>query len=88
MYALKSSMGRKNISITYEAYRALNMERRKGESFTEAILRLTRKSGRLMDCFGTWEKSDKEKGAIFDKELPAGWSRSNKSLKAIESEMP
>ncbi len=83
-----SSMGSKNISITDEAYQALNMERRNGESFTEVILRLTRKSGRLMDCYGTWEISDKEKRAIFEKELPAGWSRSTKRLKAIESEMP
>jgi predicted CopG family antitoxin len=83
-----SNMGSKNISITDEAYEALTRERRKGESFTEAILRLTRKSGRLMDCFGTWEMSDKEKEAIFEKEVLAGWRKSTKRLKAIETEMP
>ncbi len=81
-------MGTKNISITDEAYDALSREKRKGESFTEAILRLTRKSGKLMDCFGIWEMSDKEKRRIFEKELPAGWRRSTEKLKAIADEMP
>lgn len=82
------NMGSKNISITDEAYQALIREREKGESFTEAILRLTRKSGRLMDCFGSWEMSENEKKVIFEKQLPAGWNKATRNLKAIESEMP
>jgi hypothetical protein len=38
-----------------------------------------------MDSFGTWVMSDKEKKTIFEKELPAGWRRSKKGLKAIEA---
>lgn len=81
-------MGTKNISITNEAYDALSREKRKGESFTDAILRLTQSSGKLMDCFGIWEMNEKEKKSIFEKELPAGWRRSSERLKAISNEMP
>lgn len=88
MCAQIHAMGSKNISITEEAYTALSRERRRGESFTEAILRLTRRSGRLADCFGTWKMSEEEKKTLFEKELPAGWAKSKERLKAIKSEMP
>jgi predicted CopG family antitoxin len=81
-------MGSKNISITEDAYHALSRERRKGESFTDAIIRLTRTSGKLSDCFGSWKMSDAEKRALFEKELPKGWRKSTDRLKTIESEMP
>ena len=81
-------MGRKSISITEEAYTALSRERKRGESFTEVILRLTRRSGRLADCFGTWEMSEEERKTIFEKEIPADWAKSKERLKAIKSEMP
>ena len=81
-------MGSKNISIIDEAYDAISRERRKGESFTEAIIRLTRSNGKLSDCFGSWTMSDGEKEAMFGKELPKGWRKSTERLKAIESEMP
>lgn len=82
-------MGTKNISITDDAYEALSREKKKGESFTEAILRLTRKTGRLADCFGSWEMSEAERKNIFDKNLPTGWRKTtNERLKAIASEMP
>ncbi|MHB1868497.1 MAG: antitoxin VapB family protein [Nitrososphaerales archaeon] len=82
------TMGSKNISITDEAYYALSRERRKGESFTEAIIRLARSSGKLSDCFGSWKMSAGEKEEIFGRELPKGWRKSTERLKAIEAEMP
>jgi len=72
-------MGSKIISITNEAYDALAREKQKGESFTEAILRLTRKTGKLSDCFGTWEMSDKEENQIFH-ELSKNWKRAGEHL--------
>ena len=60
-------MGSKNISITDEAYDALSNEKRKDESFTEIILRLTRSKGKLVDCLGTWKMSDKEEERIFER---------------------
>jgi predicted CopG family antitoxin len=67
-------MGSRIISLTDEAYDALSKEKRKGESFTEAILRLTRKNGKLSDCFGTWEMSDKEEERVV-KNLTKNWKR-------------
>jgi predicted CopG family antitoxin len=64
----------KNISITEEAYEALQREKGNGESFTEAILRLTRKRGKLSDCFGSWRTTDEEQEAIRA-ELTRGWRR-------------
>ena len=69
----------KNISITEEAYQALEREKRKDESFTDAILRLTRKSGKLSDCFGSWKISDKEQGVI-EEELKKGWRRASERI--------
>lgn len=65
-------MTTKNISITIEAYEALQRQRRKKESFTEAILRLTRSRGKLADVFGSWELSDEEEARIAS-ELSMGW---------------
>src|SRR5437867_3477368 len=67
-----ASMVTKNISITNEAYEALRREKRKEESFTEAILRLTRSRGKLSDSFGSWKLSDEEEAAI-KRELSKGW---------------
>jgi predicted CopG family antitoxin len=67
-------MTTKNISITEGAYKALLRERKKGESFTEAILRLTEKTGSLSDCFGSWRMTDEEETG-FSRELVAGWKQ-------------
>ncbi len=72
-------MTSKNISITEEAYKALQREKRKDESFTEAILRLTRKRGKLSDIFGTWKMTDQEQGAM-EKQLAKGWLRSQERI--------
>lgn len=72
-------MTTKNISITKEAYEALLREKGKEESFTEAILRLTERSGRLSDCFGSWSMSDEEEAKI-SRELAAGWKRTRERV--------
>ena len=73
-------MAIKNISITAEAYNALQREKRDSESFTETILRLTERSGRLADCFGTWKMTDSEE-ARMKRELSKGWKQTTERLK-------
>jgi predicted CopG family antitoxin len=53
-------MGTKTITITNEAYNALTKQKRVDESFSEAIKRLTRKTGKLADCYGAWKMGDEE----------------------------
>jgi len=65
-------MGTKTISIKKEAYEALLREKINKESFTDTILRITKKSGKIADCFGTWKMTDKEEIAI-QAELSKGW---------------
>lgn len=65
-------MGTKTISIKEEAYKALLHEKIDKESFTETILRITKKSGRIADCFGTWKMTEEEEKAIWV-ELSRGW---------------
>ena len=65
-------MATKTISITEKAYEALLREKKTKESFTDTILRITKKSGKLADCFGTWKMSDDEEEAIHS-ELSEGW---------------
>jgi predicted CopG family antitoxin len=65
-------MGTKTISIKEEAYEALLREKINKESFTETILRITKKSGKIADCFGSWRMTDREEEA-FQAELSKGW---------------
>jgi predicted CopG family antitoxin len=65
-------MGTKTISITDEAYEALVREKKSKESFTETILRITKKSGKISDSFGAWKMSNEEEKAITC-ELSEGW---------------
>ena len=67
-------MASKNISITEEAYEALQREKGSDESFTDAILRLTRKRGKLSDCFGSWKMTEREE-EVVRAELAGGWRR-------------
>ena len=70
----------KKISITEEAYKALQREKREeSESFTETILRLTRRTGKLSDSFGSWEMSDEEEARMQQK-LSKGWKKSGERL--------
>ena len=66
------SMGTKTITIKEEAYNALLHEKMDKESFTDTILRITKKTGKLMDCFGTWKMTDSEEETILS-ELSKGW---------------
>jgi predicted CopG family antitoxin len=77
-------MGTKTISITEEAYEALLREKANKESFTDTILRITKKSGKIADCFGTWKMTDKEEEAIRI-ELSKGW---HLIQERISNEMP
>jgi predicted CopG family antitoxin len=77
-------MGTKTISITKEAYEALLREKANKESFTDTILRITKKSGKIADCFGTWKMTDKEEEAIRI-ELSKGW---HLIQERISNEMP
>lgn len=63
----------KTISIKQEAYEALLREKINKESFTDTILRVTKKSGKLADCFGAWKMTDEEEETIRS-ELSEGWS--------------
>ncbi len=65
-------MGTKTISIKNEAYAALLREKVDKESFTDTILRITKKTGKIADCFGAWKMTDEEEAAIMV-ELAKGW---------------
>ena len=65
-------MGTKTITIKEEAYNALLHEKTDKESFTETILRITKKTGKIADCFGSWKMTDTEEEHIRS-ELAKGW---------------
>lgn len=65
-------MATKTISITEEAYAALLSEKQNSESFTQTILRLTKKKGKLADSFGKWKMTDQEEQKM-QSELSEGW---------------
>jgi predicted CopG family antitoxin len=65
-------MATKTISITQKAYEALLREKKNKESFTETILRITKKSNKLADCFGAWKMTNEEEKAV-NSELSEGW---------------
>lgn len=77
-------MPTKNISITKEAYDALQREKRVNESFTETILRLTQRTGKLSDSFGAWRDMTDAEEAKFERELSKGWKHATESLKKRE----
>ncbi len=65
-------MGTKTITITEEAYHALLREKIDKESFTDTILRMTKETGKIADCFGTWKMTDAEEEAI-NSEISRRW---------------
>jgi predicted CopG family antitoxin len=79
-----TDMATKTISVTDEAYKALLREKKGGESFTETILRITARSGKLADCFGAWKMTDEEE-ALVRNELAEGWRATRGRL---DREMP
>lgn len=68
-------MGTKTISILDEAYEALKMEKESNESFSEVILKLTGRRGRISDSLGKWKMSEKEAKEL-EKEIKRAWSSS------------
>jgi len=72
-------MATKTISVTDEAYMALLREKKGEESFTETILRITARSGKLADCFGAWRMTDEEEASIQG-ELDEGWRATQERL--------
>jgi predicted CopG family antitoxin len=72
-------MATKTISITEEAYEALLREKTDKESFTETILRITKKSGKLSDSFGAWKMTDEEAEKMRS-DLDKGWQRAQERM--------
>jgi predicted CopG family antitoxin len=77
-------MATKTISITEKAYEALRREKKGKESFTQTILRIVGKSGKLSDSFGAWKMSDEEEKTFLN-DLSEGWRLTQESL---SSEVP
>ncbi len=67
------------ISITQEAYEALQLQKGSSESFTKVILRLAQRKGKLSDCYGTWKLTDEEESRITG-ELSKGWKRARERM--------
>lgn len=57
-------MATKSLTITEEAYERLKARKRKGESFTDAILRLTDADRDVMDGFGAMRDVDGFREAV------------------------
>jgi predicted CopG family antitoxin len=75
------SMGYKTISLSDEAYKKLASLKRKGESFTDVILRLCSKTAKkpLASFAGSWVMSDEEETEIFG-EISELWRKYEESL--------
>ena len=74
-------MGYKTISLSDEAYEKLASMKRKGESFTDVVLRLCSTMGRrpLSSFAGAWNMTDEEEERIFG-EIREVWRRYEKGL--------
>ena len=58
-------MTSRTLTIRKEAYDALARHKRKDESFSDVILRLTQRAARLEDSFGTWSMTDDDYRRLF-----------------------
>ncbi|MCP8317362.1 MAG: antitoxin VapB family protein [archaeon] len=74
-------MGYKTISLSDEAYEKLATLKKKGESFSDVIIRLYSKTPKrpLSSFAGAWSMSDEEEEKIFG-ELSGMWKRYEESL--------
>jgi len=66
----------KTITISLEAYEALAREKLPGESFSDVILRLVKRSGSLLDLAGSWKMDDSDAEKLMEelRELWRKWS--------------
>ncbi|NVM04520.1 MAG: antitoxin [Candidatus Helarchaeota archaeon] len=72
-------MGSKTITISEQAYKALQREKLENESYSDTILRLTKRFGRIMESFGKWEMSDEEENRMQN-DLNKAWILWSKNL--------
>ena len=74
-------MGFKTISLSDEAYRRLAALKRKGESFTDVILRICSKTaGKPLSSFsGAWVMDSEEEKEIFG-EISEMWKKYEEDL--------
>ena len=66
-------MGTKTISILDEAYDALAREKGDHESFSDVILKLTGRRGKLADSLGKWRDISNKEMEEIEKELDRVW---------------
>jgi len=71
----------KTISITDEAYEVLNREKRDSESFTDVIIRLTKRA-RLSDFAGIWKDIPESDLNEAEQKLQTLWAGFEKEVKA------
>jgi predicted CopG family antitoxin len=67
--------GHKTLTISEEAYEKLVKIKRSGESFTQAILRLTRGKGNLLKHAGSWGNLDDAEVERVFKEVREAWKK-------------
>ena len=67
------------ISITQEAYKALQLQKGRSESFSKVILRLVQSRGKLSDSYGVWKMTNEEESRITG-ELSKGWKRARERM--------
>lgn len=72
-------MATKTITVKKSAYDALAMEKRPNESFSDVVLRVTKKAP-LTDCFGAWKMTDEEWKEI-KKKLDERWLDFEKDMR-------
>ncbi|MBN1799895.1 MAG: antitoxin VapB family protein [Candidatus Lokiarchaeota archaeon] len=76
-------MGSKTITISEKAYRTLKREKLEHESFSDVIIRLTKRFGKIMESFGKWEMSDEEEKKM-KKDLNEAWDSWSKDFDQME----
>ncbi|MFP4185698.1 MAG: antitoxin VapB family protein [Thermoplasmata archaeon] len=62
-------MASKNISLKEETYELISKEKLPGESFSDAIERLVKGRGKLMDAVDSWEDIDEEEIKRIEKNI-------------------
>ncbi len=76
-------MRSKTITISEKAYYALKREKLKHESFSDVIIRLTKRFGKILESFGKWDMSDEEE-VMIKIDLSEVWTSGSKELPTEE----